>query len=100
MRRQRLRFADVRLDDGWKSEMVYYWKGERPRDPNAPQLDGTGEIRLESADRGISRLSCKPGAICALSTTGAELATANGVVAEPTSRGENLDVVRTSRDRE
>lgn len=33
------------------SGVFYYWKGERPRDPNAPQLDGTGEIRLESADR-------------------------------------------------
>jgi hypothetical protein len=32
--------------------VFYYWKGERPRDPNAPQLEGTGEIRLESADRG------------------------------------------------
>ena len=31
--------------------VFYYWKGERPRDPNAPQLDGTGEIILESADR-------------------------------------------------
>jgi hypothetical protein len=31
--------------------VFYYWKGERPRNPNAPQLDGTGEIRLESADR-------------------------------------------------
>ena len=31
--------------------VFYYWKGERPRHPNAPQLDGTGEIRLESADR-------------------------------------------------
>ena len=31
--------------------IFYYWKGERPRDPNAPQLEGTGEIRLESADR-------------------------------------------------
>ena len=31
--------------------VFYYWKGERPRDPNAPQLEGTGEIRLESADR-------------------------------------------------
>ena len=31
--------------------IFYYWKGERPRDPNAPQLDGTGEIRVESADR-------------------------------------------------
>jgi predicted nucleotide-binding protein with TIR-like domain len=31
--------------------VLYFWKGERPRDPNAPQLEGTGEIRLESADR-------------------------------------------------
>jgi hypothetical protein len=28
----------------------YYWKGERPRSATAPQLEGTGEIRLESAD--------------------------------------------------
>ncbi len=33
------------------SSIFYYWKGERPRHPNAPQLNGTGEIRLESADR-------------------------------------------------
>jgi predicted nucleotide-binding protein with TIR-like domain len=33
------------------SGIFYYWKGERPRHPNAPQLHGTGEIRLESADR-------------------------------------------------
>ena len=33
------------------SGVFYYWKGERPRDPNAPQLDGMGEILLESADR-------------------------------------------------
>ena len=32
--------------------VFYYWKGERPRDPNAPQLDGTGEILLEFVDRG------------------------------------------------
>ena len=31
--------------------IFYYWKGERPRDADAPQLEGTGEIRLESADR-------------------------------------------------
>ena len=31
--------------------VFYFWNGERPRDPNAPQLEGTGEIRLESADR-------------------------------------------------
>ncbi|MGH7587979.1 MAG: hypothetical protein ACRELU_05245 [Gemmatimonadota bacterium] len=34
------------------SGIFYYWNGERPLDPNAPQLGGTGEIRLESADRG------------------------------------------------
>jgi hypothetical protein len=33
------------------SGIFYYWKGERPMDPNAPQLDGTGEIRMESTDR-------------------------------------------------
>jgi hypothetical protein len=33
------------------SGVFYYWRGERPLDPNAPQLDGTGEIRLEAADR-------------------------------------------------
>jgi len=32
------------------SGIFYYWKGERPLDPNAPQLDGTGEIRMESAE--------------------------------------------------
>jgi hypothetical protein len=31
--------------------IFYYWNGERPRHPNAPQLEGTGEIRIESADR-------------------------------------------------
>jgi hypothetical protein len=33
------------------SGVFYCWKGERPRDQNAPELEGTGEIRLESADR-------------------------------------------------
>ena len=33
------------------SGVFYYWKGERPRDSNAPQLYGTGEILLEFADR-------------------------------------------------
>jgi hypothetical protein len=33
------------------SGIFYYWKGERPLDPNAPELDGMGEIRMESADR-------------------------------------------------
>ena len=31
--------------------IFYYWKGERPLQPDAPQLDGTGEIRMESAER-------------------------------------------------
>jgi hypothetical protein len=33
------------------SGVLYYWKGERPRDLNAPQLNGMGEIQIESADR-------------------------------------------------
>ena len=33
------------------SGVFYYWKGERPLQPGAPQLEGTGEIRLESAER-------------------------------------------------
>ena len=32
------------------SGIFYYWKGERPL-VHAPQLEGTGEIKLESADR-------------------------------------------------
>ena len=31
--------------------IIYFWKGERPRHPKAPQLEGTGEIRVETADR-------------------------------------------------
>jgi hypothetical protein len=34
------------------SGVFYYWKGERPLEPNAPQLHGVGEIRLESSNRG------------------------------------------------
>jgi hypothetical protein len=33
------------------SGVFYYWNGERPRHPNAPRLHGTGEIRIETADR-------------------------------------------------
>jgi predicted nucleotide-binding protein len=33
------------------SGIFYYWKGERPLQTNAPQIDGTGEILLESAER-------------------------------------------------
>jgi hypothetical protein len=31
--------------------VFYFWKGERPRHANAPELEGTGEIRVETADR-------------------------------------------------
>jgi hypothetical protein len=47
------------------SGIFYYFKGERPLDPDAPQLDGTGEIRLESADRAAgyftTRADTRPG---------------------------------------
>jgi hypothetical protein len=33
------------------SGIFYYWNGERPRDPDAPEMYGSGEIRIESADR-------------------------------------------------
>jgi len=33
------------------SGILYFWRGERPLDTNAPRLEGTGEILLESADR-------------------------------------------------
>jgi hypothetical protein len=33
------------------ASIFYFWNGERPRHPNAPQLEGTGEIKLESIDR-------------------------------------------------
>jgi hypothetical protein len=31
--------------------IFYFWNGERPRLPDAPELWGTGEIKLESVDR-------------------------------------------------
>jgi hypothetical protein len=33
------------------ASIFYFWNGERPRLPNAPQLEGIGEIKLESVDR-------------------------------------------------
>jgi hypothetical protein len=33
------------------SGIFWYWKGERPLHPDAPQFEGTGEMRLESAER-------------------------------------------------
>jgi len=50
--------ANCRPDIGVKvkekkepSGIFYYWNGERPLDPNAPRLHGTGEIRIESDER-------------------------------------------------
>ena len=53
--------ADGMLSSRYRSEaakekkdpsgIFYYWKGERPRHPNSPRLEGTAEIRVESADR-------------------------------------------------
>jgi hypothetical protein len=31
--------------------IFYFWNGERPRHPDAPEIEGTGEIKLESVDR-------------------------------------------------
>jgi hypothetical protein len=41
--------------------IFYYWNGERPRHPNAPQLDGTGEIRLEATDRAAGYWTTRSG---------------------------------------
>src|SRR5262245_47472955 len=40
--------------------IFYFFKGERPRDPNAPQLEGTGEIKLESLDRADGYWTTRP----------------------------------------
>ncbi len=41
--------------------VFYYWKGERPMDPDVPQLDGTGEIRMDSADRASGHFTTRAG---------------------------------------
>jgi Predicted nucleotide-binding protein containing TIR-like domain len=46
------RYWSVASKEGREPPSVFYfWNGERPRHPNAPQLEGTGEVRLEDADR-------------------------------------------------
>jgi len=30
--------------------IFYFWRGERPRHPDAPQLEGTGEMRVDDTD--------------------------------------------------
>jgi hypothetical protein len=57
-------WSEAAREGGDGASIFYYWKGERPMDPNAPQLEGTGEIKLESADRGagywITRANSEP----------------------------------------
>jgi hypothetical protein len=43
------------------ASIFYRWKGERPREPNAPQLEGTSEITLESLDRGSGHWTTRSG---------------------------------------
>jgi hypothetical protein len=50
--------------------VFYYWKGERPRDVNAPQLDGTGEILLESSDRATGYFKTRSDAPATARTAG------------------------------
>ena len=50
-RSRRATGARPRRSTGTRPSVFYFWKGERPRHPNAPQLEGTGEIKVESADR-------------------------------------------------
>ncbi len=33
------------------SGIFYFFRGERPRHPDAPEIEGTGEIKIESVDR-------------------------------------------------
>src|SRR5262245_38958035 len=40
--------------------VFYFFKGERPRHPNAPQLEGTGEITLQSVDRADGYWTTRP----------------------------------------
>jgi hypothetical protein len=40
--------------------LFYFWRGERPRDPGAPQLEGTGEIKLDSVDRAGGYWTTRP----------------------------------------
>jgi hypothetical protein len=44
-------WSEASKERGDPPSVFYFWKGERPRHPDAPQLEGTGEITLESVDR-------------------------------------------------
>jgi hypothetical protein len=53
--------------------VFYYHKLERPLDPSAPQLDGTGEILLESADRASGYWTTRSDAAKSAKTVGVYL---------------------------
>jgi len=55
------------------SGVFYYWKGERPRNANAPELDGMGEILLESADRATGYFTTRSDASVNARTSGVYL---------------------------
>ena len=44
-------WSEAAKEKGDAPGIFYYWNGERPLQPDAPQLEGTGEIRMESAER-------------------------------------------------
>jgi hypothetical protein len=44
-------WSEASKERGDPAGILYFWKGERPRDPDAPQLEGFAEIKLESVDR-------------------------------------------------
>ena len=44
-------WSEAAKEKNESSGLFYYWNGERPLDANAPQLYGTGEIRVEAPDR-------------------------------------------------
>ena len=56
------------------SGVFYYHRLERPLDPSAPQLDGTGEILLETADRATGYWTTRSdGPVATYRTTGVYL---------------------------
>jgi CAP12/Pycsar effector protein, TIR domain len=42
------------------ASIFFFWKGERPRHPSAPQIEGTAELRLESVDRAGGYWTTRP----------------------------------------
>jgi hypothetical protein len=49
-----------RIVTQYKIKPDEFWKGERPLDANAPQLEGAGEMRLETTDRATGYWTTRP----------------------------------------